>query len=235
MKIIDAFWEERNLGVTCYELQMELSDRVETVATELDNLKERQYMVVKVPSPRHNLMPLLQSGGYSFIETQIRLEMVIGPDYQLPPVSPAVKKLCERCAVEKMDEADIEQLYQEIRNGMFDTDRVYIDPFFTSEQAANRYIGWTKDLLAKGDTIYKTTFDGKAFGFFNGALAGIYNEYKDSGMGFCYRYAAARFDLSHNVKKWHTRVSANNPDIFKLHTMFGAKVKGFEYVYVKHT
>ena len=234
MKVIDAFWEERNLGVTCYEIQMELSDKLEAVVKELDSFTERQYMVVKIPSSRYDLLPVFQSRGYYFIETQIRLETIIGPNYQFPNISPALKKLCDRCAVKEMNDTDIEHLYQEIKNGMFDTDRVYIDPFFTPEQAANRYIGWTRDLIAKGDTQYKTIFNGTTFGFFNGALGGVYNEYKGSGMGFCFRYALAQFDQLQGIKKRCVRVSANNPDIFKLHTYFGARIKGFEYVYCKH-
>ena len=31
MKIIDAVWEKRNLGVTCYELQMEAGDCAEDI------------------------------------------------------------------------------------------------------------------------------------------------------------------------------------------------------------
>ena len=46
MKIVDAFWEERNLGVTCYELELELSDCLESVEDTLSGLTQRRYMVV---------------------------------------------------------------------------------------------------------------------------------------------------------------------------------------------
>ena len=74
MNVIDAFWEERNLGVTCYEIQMERSDTAESAADTLDRLEQRQYMVVKIPSSRYDLVPLIQSRGYAFIETAIALE-----------------------------------------------------------------------------------------------------------------------------------------------------------------
>ena len=38
MKIIDAFWEKRNLGVTCYELEMEFLDDVNVVSANLNGL-----------------------------------------------------------------------------------------------------------------------------------------------------------------------------------------------------
>ena len=60
-------------------------------------------------------------------------------------LTPMQEKLisCSDCVT--MTEDDYERLFSEVRNNMFDTGRVYLDPYFTKEQANNRYVGWIKD------------------------------------------------------------------------------------------
>ena len=246
MKIIDAFWEERNLGVTCYELELVLADRTDEVAAALDNLGERQYMVAKIPASRFDLLQLFQGRGYSFIETAIKLEYDYKKlNYQPPAVPDALKRIQEKCSWGPMNQDELSQLSCEIKNNMFTTDRIYVDPAFTHEQAARRYDLWVKDLIARGAVPYKAVVGDEIIGFFigeqiseglsRGTLGGLYEEYKASGMGYWYLYATFMCSREHGVKKCVTQVSACNPAILKLHTTFGAAIKGCEYVLVKHT
>ena len=48
-----------------------------------------------------------------------------------------------------------EEMKIEISNGLFDSDRIYIDPFFSKEKAAQRYINWTEDELKRGTEFIK--------------------------------------------------------------------------------
>lgn len=41
VRVIDTVWVKRNLGVTCYELEMKLADNLEGVSAVLDELSER--------------------------------------------------------------------------------------------------------------------------------------------------------------------------------------------------
>ena len=245
MKIVDAFWEERNLGVTCYELELEASDSLAEVAAELDGLTQRQYMVAKIPSVRFDLVQLFQSKGYSFIETSIKLELNFKKLGYKPPEFPdRLQKICEKCSCEIMDEADLAQLSAEIKKNMFDTDRIFIDPVFTKEQAARRYDLWIKDLIKQGDIPYKVVLDNKTVGFFSdktispklsqGVLGGVYADYRDTGMGIVYNYAHFMFCLERGIKKIVTSVSSNNPEVLRLHTLFGAEIKRLAYVFIKH-
>lgn len=245
MKIIDAFWEERNLGVSCYELEMELSDDVGAVLANLNGLENRQYMVAKIPSLRYDLMQLFQSKGYSFIEVSIKLEYNYKKlKYQLPQLSKGVQKLCERCTYAPMDNEDLQQMKSEINKNIFHTDRIYIDPYFTFNQAAKRYNLWIDDLMSKGNIPYKYIFDGNSVGFFinqkitprlyNSILGGVYTDYLGTGMGLPTMYASFMYFINNNIDRAITHVSSNNPEILKLHTTFGAVIKELSYVFIKH-
>ena len=72
MKIIDAIWEKRNLGVTCVEVALDATDTVREVKYALAFL-EPQYLVVKVPAGRTDLMFCLSEIGCSFIEAAIHV------------------------------------------------------------------------------------------------------------------------------------------------------------------
>lgn len=51
MKIINASWEERNLGVTCCEVTIEKDDSLLYIQDELSRLSSVQYLVIKVDTP----------------------------------------------------------------------------------------------------------------------------------------------------------------------------------------
>lgn len=245
MNIVDAFWEERNLGVTCYELEPELADSLEEVEAELDGLTEQQYMVAKIPSARYDLVQLFQSRGYSFIETAIRLETNYKKlNYKPPEIPNRLQKFCDKCSWGIMDESDLTQLNTEIRRNMFYTDRIIIDPAFTREQAARRYELWIQDLINQGHVPYKVVFKNKTIGFFadkkispnvcQGILAGVYPEYEGTGMGFVNEYGAFMSYFERGIEKSISSVSGNNPKILRLLTFFGAEIKGLTYVFIKH-
>jgi hypothetical protein len=55
MKIVNAIWERRNLGVRCIEVTLEATDAVPDVKSTLAGL-DTQYLVIKVPAGRSDLM-----------------------------------------------------------------------------------------------------------------------------------------------------------------------------------
>lgn len=245
MKIIDAFWEKRNLGVTCYELQMNLTDGLKEVEEKLESLKERQYMVAKIPSARYDLVQLFQNKGYTFIETAIKLEYNYKKlGYKLPDMAKGLKKICDRCSRAVMDESELFRLSSEIKKGIFKTDRIYIDPEFTHEQAARRYDLWVKDLVKQGNIPHKVLFDGETVGFFinrecapktyDGMLAGVYSGYEGTGMGYCIQYAGILDALQRGMDKYIGHISGNNPAVLKIMVSLNFPIKELEYVFIKH-
>ncbi len=243
MKIIDAVWEERNLGVTCYELQLDRTDQTEDVAAILDSMTERQYMVAKIPSARYDLICLFQERGYSFIEAMLTFETDLR-DYQISQIDVPrrLRRICEKCSCEVMNEEDLRNLSEVIRGNLFITDRVSLDPAFTPEQAARRYDLWSKDLVRQGAVPYKVVVDHEVAGFFirkelaphkyEGVLAGTCY---DSGLGYCVEYAGLASALEIGAKKMVGHCSGNNIEILRLVSSFGRRrITAVAYNMVKH-
>ena len=68
MKIIEAVWEQRNLGVTCAEIEISASDTSNAVRNAVLSRHE-QYLVAKVSPANTEVMFALQNMGFTYIET----------------------------------------------------------------------------------------------------------------------------------------------------------------------
>lgn len=240
MKIIDAVWEQRNLGVTCYEVRLENNDNLKDVIVSYKELQEKQYMVVKVPSSRFDLSHYIQKQGYEFIEAAITLKH----DLKQITIPDRLMRVCEKCTWERMNESDLQTLSNEVKKKIFKTDRIYIDPRFTEEQAARRYDLWIKDLVKKGDVPYKVIYDKNVVGFFlnkeiepdiyDGLLAATYSAYEGTGMGYCVQYAGIQSAADKGAKGYMGHISGNNPAVLRVLLSLGFSIKGIEYIYIKH-
>lgn len=49
---------------------------------------------------------------------------------------------------------------------MMKYERVFLDPFFSKEQARNRYINWVMGEAKRGTELLKYVYKGKNIGFF---------------------------------------------------------------------
>ncbi len=240
MKVIDAVWEQRNLGVSCYELQVLHNDDIAGLEREYSSLTEKQYMVAKISSQNYRAVQFFQGKGYTFVETAITLEQQL-KDIN---VSPRFQKIIEKCTWAEMDGSDIEYMEREIAKNVFRTDRIYIDPAFTKEQAAQRYVFWIRDLTAAGHCPFKVMYKGEPVGFFvnkeikpgvyEGQLAAIYDGYEGTGMGFCVQYAGIGLALENKATRYTGHISGNNPGVMRILMSLGFGIKDLEYVFVKH-
>lgn len=240
MKITDAIWEERNLGVSCYEIQMNLDDRKEDIVSAYSQLEEKQYMVARVPSSRYDLTQFIQNQGYQFIEAAItlthNLKNIIIPKRLL--------RICENCSWQIMNEIELEQLSEEINKNIFKTDRIYIDPQFSKKLAAQRYDFWVKDLIQAGHLPYKVIYQGDIIGFFlnkqiddrvyDGLLAATYDAYEGTGMGYCIQYAGLMSAVERGAKKYIGHISGNNPAVSRVLLSIGFSIKEIDYIFIKH-
>jgi hypothetical protein len=240
MKIIDAVWEERNLGVSTYEIKIEFQDMLEDVSKKYSELTEKQYMVVRIPSSCHWAVPFFQSKGYSFIEAAVTLRH----DLKNIPVSLGLKKLFDRCSYDEMDDNDIEVMYNEIDKGIFKTDRIYLDSAFRKGVSAQRYKHWIADMISQGKVSQKVTYNNEAIGFFvnsetkngvyDGILAGVYSNFEGSGLGVCIQYMGLIYCMNNGAKRYIGHVSANNIVVLKALLSLDFKITDIEYVLIKH-
>jgi len=239
LKVTNATWEKRNLGVDCNEINIEDKDTVESVKKELP-LNETQYTVVKVPSGEFDMMFLLQELGYTYIESSINLVH----DLKEIRLNPLQKRVMDSISYSKMNNKDIDKLFAEIRKGIFTTDRIYIDPYFTHDQAANRYINWISDELDKGSEIFKLTYKSDSIGFFTFKdignntcypfLAGMYKDYLKSGLGLSTIEKPLKEAKKRKFIKYSTFISSNNISTFSAHVALNFSFKQIYHVYIKH-
>jgi hypothetical protein len=240
---VDAFWEKRNMGVSCAEVSIDTSDTVADIA-RLSELSA-DYRVVKCLSKMVDVMFALENYGYRFIEAILELH------HNLKSVDSykkgAVGRIADGVSVALMNDADIDELNAQIRSGIFESDRVYLDPAFTHEQAANRYIGWVRDEINHGALVFKGLVEDKPFGFFtlykddaniaHASITGVYKGYENSGIGLGLYWHMVNQAAQLGCKAMTgggVAVSCNNVRSLKACLAVGFEVKRVIYVYVKH-
>jgi len=157
---------------------------------------------------------------------------------------PLQERLNKVVSYAEMEDTDLRDLYNEIKGGMFGTDRILLDPYFNSEMAAVRYINWISDELKKGTQAYKIIYKKDSIGFFTFKesskgvyypfLAGLYKSYSASGLGF----TTLRKPIDEAIKREgnliSTFASTNNLPVVRAHTQQGFSIKQIHYVFVKH-
>lgn len=240
MKFTDAFWEKRNLGVSCLEAEIENSDDMSSLEMLKKESRDKEYVVVKMPSNKVSLMLKLQSEGYQFIESNL----AVVHDLKNLPDNKVLNRLNGLITKTLMDEQDIRFLMKKMEENLFDTDRVYLDPHFSNKQASERYRNWITDDLKRGTELYNIVYKNEKIGFFTFKeiekgvyypfLASLYEEYKQTGLGFSLLYKPIEIALERGGKKISTYISTNNIPILKLHISMGFIIDNLSYVFIKH-
>ena len=170
MRVVDADWEIRNLGVKTAELCLDSPDDINclTAFLESDAGQQYQYLVVKCPSGISELLFALPSMGFVFIEAQISLQYNVSDDSVHPSVALIEEEWGTRFCLNDIteDERKFEALKSEIElHSRFSTDRIYLDPGFTQDLAARRYSNWCNDLKSQGVRFLDVVLDGISIGF----------------------------------------------------------------------
>ncbi len=242
MKVVDATWEKRNLGVDVTEVTCTEKDSVLELREVLQRIKV-PYSVIKIPSGATPLLVEAQKNGYSFAEAGFEvvgdMHRVSAPDYY--------KRFEKHIRMEKANEEVLNRILQDIKKGeIFESDRIATDPYFSREIAGQRYYNWAQDILAgdafMGVMYYKDTpvafnlskpYKGKN-DTYDGILGGVLPEYADKGLGFLVVYGENEICKLHGGRYCIGRVSSNNIPILRLHILFGYEVRSMTYVFIKH-
>ncbi len=235
MKIVDCFWEDKNLGVKTAEISIN-----QTYAINLSEFKELEkqwdYIVVKCIEPNMETFQQLSCMFYSFIETQITLEK----DLVITHIDNSIQ-------IElALTTEDIFFVTERINEGLFNTDRIALDPLFGIRIANTRYINWLLDEIKRGAKLLNLKKDGEKVGFIllkednqtiDVILHGIYKQYQKQHLGsllaICPTIYVQKFNP--NIKHYQTKVSSNNPGILRIMTKYGYMVTDISYVFVKHS
>lgn len=239
MKTVIATWEKRSIGVDCNEITIEADDTVETINKEMSK-HEAEYTVVKVPAGQTEVLFYLQKLGFIFIET-LTICYHKGEPFNLNRIQ---QRIIKQVSYEEMNDDDIDFMFKEMKAGLFQTDRIALDPYFTIEQSNNRYVYWIRDELDSGAKAYKLVYDDKGVGFFTikkqtddelfAFLAGIYSDFLNTGLGFCTNYYEVEEGKRQGAKRIMTAFSSNNRGAAAIHFSMGCVLHKLYYVLIKH-
>ena len=72
MRVVDAFWEKRNLGVEAVSFYIDTGDTLEAVIAAVRN-EAREYQTAIIDSARTDILLELQNNGFRFIECALSL------------------------------------------------------------------------------------------------------------------------------------------------------------------
>jgi len=135
-------------------------------------------------------------------------------------------------------------IYSNIEKGIFNTDRIFLDPFFSFEQAYTRYVNWIQDECKKGAQLYEIQYKGVGIGFFTlkkinentyfPFLAGMYPDQPHAGLGYSIVRKPIEKVISLNGKKISTYISSNNTVIYQIQTKQGFIPHESRYIFIKH-
>ena len=240
MRIIDAKWEKRNLGVECTEFEIASEENIAEVEDIIQTYKT-EYQIAKVPVGNVGMQLMLQNYGFQFYETNLQLERKIGASESLPRIySRFEKDITFRDATDE----EIARILEEVAQGdMFTTDKVALDPYFSQELSGRRYSLWARDILDAGAKTVVGLYKGKVASFtiyeikdryFLAFIGGMLSGYRDMGLGFIPLYVTAKHISQAGGGLLRTGVSSNNPAILRLQLSFGAHIRSMTNIFVKH-
>ena len=239
MKIIKADWELRNLGVLCQEAEIEAEDLLETIKNEIKKI-DATYVVVKAPVARPEIYSCLMEHGFSFIEASIRVSYKL-KELVCPKL---IKRLSDEITYREMNNDEISIMKQQIGQGMFKTDRVSLDPMFSKEQAARRYVFWMLDEKKRGSKLLNYIYKDQPVGFscmkevkpkvFYPVLGGVYLLEKTLPIGGAIIYKQLEIAKEMGGIELFTYISSNNPAVMRSYSQLGYTFDEVKYVFIKH-
>lgn len=240
MRIIDAFWEKRNLGIDVSEVVVEENDTLDDLDSVLKDNKS-SYCVLKINTGQIDLLWRAQELGFKLIETGIELEGRID-NLGLPAFYNRFESFL---TVDEGDENIRERVMSLIRKGdIFSTDRIALDPYFSKKMAGERYYNWINDELERGSKLVIAYYKDEPIAFgvnksldeqtYDAFLGGMLPNVSNKGLGFAALYANYVSIKNQGGRKIVTRVSSNNSPILRLHIQYGYGITNMNYILVKH-
>lgn len=113
MKIIDAYWEKRNLMLDTTEIVIEPVDLIDDIRSTLKSIQS-EYVVVKVPVEQIDLTFVLAELGYTFIEAMMHIESNMSLDVP----SPQKEEVLSQVETVPAEGDDVVRIVSHIRTGL---------------------------------------------------------------------------------------------------------------------
>lgn len=241
MKIVDAVWEKRNLGVETVDFTIEENDEIQNVK-ELLLKYDAPYQVMHVPSGKTDVLLCAGELGFSVIEVNIKL------GHQMKDVS--IPRLFQRyekgISYHDAEREEIEKILEIVEQGeMFLTDKIAKDPCFGKDKSGYRYRCWCEQVLENNASVVVCQYKNENIGFeiytvnaetnkATNIVGGVFPKYTGGGLGFAPLWVELLHQKEAGIKSVVTSVSSNNIPVLKLHESLGYQVQDMTYILIKH-
>jgi len=243
IKTIRAFWDEPILKIPTFEIISE-EDNIRELDISIKsilNKYQRYYIVVKVPIKRTSIYSYLMENKFCFIETQFSINIRLS-EYQqnksrLIPVFSQIE------LYKVQDECMLNYIVQEVKKGIFQTDRIALESNFGIEISNKRYANWIYesfhdshcDLLIAQNSSQPVGFSllKRKDSVIYGLLGGVFNSYEREGYFPEILHNILVHYSNNGFKKLKTDISSNNPEIFRIYQEYGCKISSVRYVFTK--
>lgn len=240
MKVVNATWDERNFGIRCAEVELEMNDNPEDDYEKLKDLENYYaYIALKVPTICTELTWMLTRLNYIYVEDMMFFEH----DLHEIKRSPLQQRLYDSVSVTEMTEDDYPVLFREIDAGSFSFDRISNDPYFKKEDSIRRFHNWLIDEKERGAIFIKAMIKGEMSGFFtirdtgkgvyNSALGGAFMKFRHGGLGTIVQTPSEV--KKRGGKKLVLGVSTNNMIQIRALIQNEFFPKKANHVFIKHT
>lgn len=242
MKIIDATWEKRNIGMDASEIVIEkkdLVDKDQILSTVRNITVDYRYVVIKIPVSDLSLLHSLENIGFNFMECQYQISRDL-LNYRPPEDFMHLLETVTTNDISKNPE-QLNWLIGNIETDMFSTDRIYLDPTLSKETAAIRYQNWIKDIFFNKEIhCFNVIKDTVSVGFgigkidetkgeLHNILGGCWKSYQKLGLGPVFIHAPF-IHFKNKIKRIVTNISSNNMPVFRLYSSFCYRVDKVCYV-----
>jgi hypothetical protein len=218
VKIIDAFWEERNLGKKVCEM---IFDQEEVLESNLINDLEKtfDYIVAKVPAESVYMVHVLENLGFRYLENQ---QTIYFSSNQFLKVDTLWEKRFQNFRCEKVSEIEtLKDICDKIKSGLYLNGRISADPSIENGISDLRIVNWLKDLYPKEHiSVYTILKEDKSIGYFvldrintfhlNIVQAGIFRDFQNQGYSFLLLFNILKISFEDKVKGIFASVSSAN-------------------------
>jgi hypothetical protein len=228
LKITNAIWEQRNIGLNVCEIQFGIGDGETEIGTALGG-EEYDYYVAKVPVENISLVHALEERGFRYLENQLNITFT--PD----EVNRIDKRWIERfsgysCTLLK-SEVEFSNIIKKTDEGLFEKDRFSVDPLIAEGVSDRRIANWIGDIYRRGkSSIYMLKREDEIVGFFiirntrkssvYVEMAAIFSKYRNQGLSFLLIYNILLMSSESGAKEISASVSTNNISTINTFTRF---------------
>ncbi len=189
MKIIDAVWEQRNLGIDSVEIYLDDEDTPEMVRDAIEQMKDKKDLrTFIVPSTQSfKITGMIEDAGYHFVHSILN---VIFDTAENAGKMDYLRECSNKLYAKKVEGSGIDRVCAKIEEGIFTDERFNIDPRIGIDKTNRRYSLWIRDLYEKAQNGNEKSY----------SVYEAYNVEDDQPIGFLSLY---NFGYGQKTPKFH--------------------------------